>query len=62
MEIFNLFGEQDWDDENDREGFRHRATAIGKRLGAALLGAASTKFLRGRRPGRTTTSSAARSG
>lgn len=38
MEIFNLFGEQSWDDENDREGFRHRATAIGKRLGAELLG------------------------
>jgi uncharacterized cupin superfamily protein len=38
MEIFNLFGEQDWDDENDREGFRHRATAIGKRLGGELLG------------------------
>jgi uncharacterized cupin superfamily protein len=38
MEIFNLFGEQDWDDENDQEGFRHRATAIGKRLGAELLG------------------------
>jgi uncharacterized cupin superfamily protein len=38
MEIFNLFGEQDWDDENDREGFRHRSTAIGKRLGAELLG------------------------
>ena len=38
MEIFNLFGEQDWDDENDREGFRHKATAIGKRLGAELLG------------------------
>jgi uncharacterized cupin superfamily protein len=38
MEIFNLFGEQDWDDENDREGFRHRATTIGKRLGAELLG------------------------
>jgi uncharacterized cupin superfamily protein len=38
MEIFNLFGEQDWDDENDREGFHHRATAIGKRLGAELLG------------------------
>jgi uncharacterized cupin superfamily protein len=38
MEIFNLFGEQDWDDENARDGFRHRATAIGKRLGAELLG------------------------
>jgi hypothetical protein len=31
MEILNLFGEQDWDDENDGEGFRHRATAIGSR-------------------------------
>jgi uncharacterized cupin superfamily protein len=38
MEIFNLFGEQDWDGENDREGYRHRATVIGKRLGADLLG------------------------
>ena len=38
MEVFNLFGDQDWDDENDREGFRHRAAAIGKRLGAELLG------------------------
>ena len=38
MEIFNLFGEQGWDDENDQEGFRHRATAIGKSLGAELLG------------------------
>jgi uncharacterized cupin superfamily protein len=38
MDIFDLFGEQDWDDENDREGFRHKATAIGKRLGAELLG------------------------
>jgi uncharacterized cupin superfamily protein len=38
MEIFNLFGEQEWDDENEREGFRHRATAIGKRLGGTLLG------------------------
>jgi uncharacterized cupin superfamily protein len=38
MEIFNLFGEQDWDYENDQEGFRHRATAIGKSLGAELLG------------------------
>jgi len=38
MEIFNLFGEQEWDDENDRQGFKHRATAIGKRLGAELLG------------------------
>jgi uncharacterized cupin superfamily protein len=38
MEIFNLFAEQEWDDESEREGFRHRATAIGKRLGGKLLG------------------------
>ena len=39
MELFNLFAEQDWDAENDREGYRHRAAAIGTRLGAELLGA-----------------------
>ena len=38
MDVFNLFGEQDWDNENDRDGYRHRATAIGKRLGGSLLG------------------------
>jgi uncharacterized cupin superfamily protein len=39
MDVFNLFAEQDWDSENDREGYRHKVTAIGKRLGASLLGA-----------------------
>ena len=39
MEVFNLEGEQDWDSENDREGFRHRATRVGDRLGARALGA-----------------------
>jgi uncharacterized cupin superfamily protein len=38
MNVFSLFGEQDWDRENDRPGYRHRTTAIGKRLGATLLG------------------------
>jgi hypothetical protein len=38
MDICNLFGEQDWDSENDRPGHRHRTTVIGKRLGAAFLG------------------------
>jgi uncharacterized cupin superfamily protein len=38
MAVFNLFGEQDWDETNDREGFEHLATVIGKRLGADLLG------------------------
>src|SRR6266508_1440363 len=50
MEIFNLFGEQDWDDENDREGFRHRAPAIGKRLGAELLGGSLYELPPGRTP------------
>jgi uncharacterized cupin superfamily protein len=36
--IFNLFGEQDWDETNDRPDYVHHATAIGKRLGADLLG------------------------
>jgi uncharacterized cupin superfamily protein len=39
MKLFNLFGANDWDGENDRDGYRHRVTAIGSRLGASLLGA-----------------------
>ena len=39
VEVFNLEGEQDWDAENSREGFRHRATRVGDRLGARALGA-----------------------
>jgi uncharacterized cupin superfamily protein len=35
--VFNLFGD-DWDGEQDRDGYRHRAVAVGRRLGASLLG------------------------
>jgi uncharacterized cupin superfamily protein len=40
METFNLFTEDGgpWDRENDRDGYRHRVTAVGNRLGASLLG------------------------
>jgi uncharacterized cupin superfamily protein len=38
MDVFNLFGEADWDSENDRPGYRHRVAAVGDRLGASLLG------------------------
>jgi uncharacterized cupin superfamily protein len=38
METFNLFSADSWDRENDRDGYRHRATTIGERLGASLLG------------------------
>jgi uncharacterized cupin superfamily protein len=37
--VFNLFGEQDWDETNDRPGYEHNAAVIGKRLGADLIGA-----------------------
>jgi uncharacterized cupin superfamily protein len=37
--VLNIFGDQDWDSESDREGYRHLVTAIGKRLGAVQLGA-----------------------
>jgi uncharacterized cupin superfamily protein len=37
--VFNLFGDQDWDATHDRPGYEHKATVIGKRLGASLLGA-----------------------
>jgi uncharacterized cupin superfamily protein len=35
---FNLFGDQQWDAVNDREGFRHRRAAVGGRLACKLLG------------------------
>ena len=38
METFNLFAETDWENVNDRDGYRHKVTAFGKRLGASLLG------------------------
>jgi uncharacterized cupin superfamily protein len=38
MQIFNLMAEHEWESENDRDGYRHRVTAVGKRLGAELLG------------------------
>jgi uncharacterized cupin superfamily protein len=37
-DVFNLRGD-DWDGENDRDGYRHRSVAIGKRIGGELLGA-----------------------
>ena len=37
-DVFNIF-DDDWDAENARQGYRHRSVAVGKRLGAELLGA-----------------------
>jgi uncharacterized cupin superfamily protein len=38
IEVFNVSSEQEWDAENDRDGFRHLRTAVGERLGGRLLG------------------------
>ncbi len=38
MSTVNLFGELDWDSENDRPGYRHRVSAVGRSLGSSLLG------------------------
>ncbi len=38
VDVLNLFAEDEWEATNDHEGFRHRRTAVGKRLGAKLLG------------------------
>jgi uncharacterized cupin superfamily protein len=38
VEVFNLNAPQEWDRENDREGYRHRVAAIAPRLGGSLLG------------------------
>jgi uncharacterized cupin superfamily protein len=38
-DVVNIFGELEWEREGDREGYRHRSIAIGKRVEAELLGA-----------------------
>jgi uncharacterized cupin superfamily protein len=38
VDTFNLHSNGAWDGENDRAGYRHRVTAVGRRLGASLLG------------------------
>jgi uncharacterized cupin superfamily protein len=38
MATFNILSDTTWESENDREGYRHRVTAFGRRLGAKLLG------------------------
>jgi uncharacterized cupin superfamily protein len=38
VEILNLTAPLEWDSENDRDGYRHRVAAVGRRLGANLLG------------------------
>jgi uncharacterized cupin superfamily protein len=38
VDVFNLFGEHEWEAENDRPGYCHRVAAVGARLGASLLG------------------------
>ena len=38
MDVFNLHGDPDWDAEQERDGYRHRVVAVGRRLGAQLLG------------------------
>ena len=37
MTVFNLNVEQQWDAENDRDGYRHRRAVIGPRLGGGEL-------------------------
>ena len=38
MDTFNLDAAHDWDEEKERRGYRNRVTAVGRRLGAKLLG------------------------
>jgi len=46
VEAFNLFGD-DWDGEQDRPGFRSRATVVGARIGGELIGASLYEFAPG---------------
>jgi uncharacterized cupin superfamily protein len=38
MDTVNLSGELRWDSESERSGYRHRVAAVGRQLGASLLG------------------------
>jgi uncharacterized cupin superfamily protein len=38
VDVFNLHGDPAWDAEQERDGYRHRVVAVGRRLGAQLLG------------------------
>jgi uncharacterized cupin superfamily protein len=39
VDVFNVFGEQRWDAEQEHPGYRHRYVRIGERLDAEKLGA-----------------------
>jgi uncharacterized cupin superfamily protein len=38
VDVVNLHADFEWESESDREGYRHRVTAVGRQLGAQLLG------------------------
>lgn len=38
MDVVNLYADPDWESENNRHGYRHRVTAVGRQLGSRLLG------------------------
>src|SRR5262249_18350556 len=47
VDVFNVFADRDWEAVQVRDGYRHRRTAIGPRLGAELLGATLYELDRG---------------
>jgi uncharacterized cupin superfamily protein len=49
VEVFNLRSAPDWDLEGEREGYRHRVVAVGRRLGAELLGGSLYELAPGER-------------
>ena len=38
MDVINLGADLEWERTNDRPGYRHSVTAVGRQLGATLLG------------------------
>ena len=38
VNVVNLHADPTWERDNDRAGYRHRVTAVGRQLGATLLG------------------------
>jgi uncharacterized cupin superfamily protein len=49
VDVFNLLSAPEWDLVGEREGYRHRVVAVGRRLGAQLLGGSLYELAPGER-------------
>ena len=61
-EIFNLYGDPEWDRTEDREGWRIKDAWVGYHVGAELIGGSMYEVEPGDKQGRTTRTTRTRSG